>query len=217
MSARPDRLLVVLGTATEVGKTWVGCRLLEARRAAGDRVAARKPAQSWDPAERAAGARTDAELLAAATGEDPSAVCPAHRDHGVALAPPMAAARLGLPPIHLRDLVAELTWPAGVDLGLVEAAGGVRSPLAEDGDGRDLVRALAPDVVVLVADAGLGTIHAVRSSLEGLGAPRVIVHLNRYAAADPLHRENAAWLAERDGQVVTTTIGGLAAAVAGGT
>jgi len=96
VSARPDRLLVVLGTATEVGKTWVGCRLLEARRAAGDRVAARKPAQSWDPAERAAGARTDAELLAAATGEAPSAVCPADRDHGVAPAPPMAAARRGL-------------------------------------------------------------------------------------------------------------------------
>ena len=28
MTARPDRLIVVVGTATEVGKTWVAARLL---------------------------------------------------------------------------------------------------------------------------------------------------------------------------------------------
>jgi len=53
------------------------------------------------------------------------------------LAPPMAADRLGLPPIHLDDLVSELGWPDGVQVGLVETAGVAGSPIAHDGDGAD--------------------------------------------------------------------------------
>jgi dethiobiotin synthetase len=55
-----------------------------------------------------------------------------------------------------------------VDVGLVETAGGVRSPQADDGDVLDLVAAIAPDHVILVADAGLGTINAVRLSVAAL-------------------------------------------------
>ena len=50
----------------------------------------------------------------------------------------------------------------------METAGGVRSPQADDGDAVDLVRLLAPDLVVLVADAGLGTINAVRLCVDAL-------------------------------------------------
>ena len=46
---RPHRLVVVVGTGTDVGKTWVAARLLIDLRAAGVTVAARKPAQSFDP------------------------------------------------------------------------------------------------------------------------------------------------------------------------
>ncbi len=56
-----------------------------------------------------------------------------------------------------------------VDVGLVETAGGMRSPLAADGDCLAFCAALAPDVIVLVADAGLGTINAVRLTLDALG------------------------------------------------
>ena len=78
--------------------------------------------------------------------------------------------------------MASIAWPeAAVDVGLVETVGGVRSPLAEDGDSRDLVRALAVDVVVLVADAGLGTIDAVRS---GVDSARTAA---RRRAAQPVH------------------------------
>ena len=118
----------------------------------------------------------------------------------------MAAARLGKGPLRMDDLVAELTWHEGIDVGFVEAAGGVRSPITDDGDGIDLAAELHPNVVVLVADAGLGTIHAVRTSAAGLEAYALLVHLNRYDDSDPLHRENRAWLTERDGFTVTTTI-----------
>lgn len=189
---------MVVGTGTEVGKTWVAARLLEDLRGAGVTVAARKPVQSFGAGD--APDATDAAVLGRATGEDPVAVCPAARWFPVPMAPPMAAEVLGREQFSLADLVAELQWPPGVGVGLVESAGGVRSPLACDGDSADLAPLLDPDVVVLVADAGLGTINAVRLSAQAL-APDVVV-LNRYRADEELHRRNADWLERRDGQRV---------------
>ncbi|MCU1501817.1 MAG: hypothetical protein JWM12_1171 [Ilumatobacteraceae bacterium] len=204
---RPERLIVVVGTGTEVGKTWVSCRLLERWRTAGTTVAARKPAQSFEvthdgrPREL-----TDAELLAAATGEQVHDVCPAHRWYGVPMAPPMASAALGRGPIGLDDLIDELAWPRGTAIGVVETAGGVRSPIADDGDAADVTRRLEPDAVLLVADAGLGVINAVRSAIDALTTHRVVVLLNRYDAAQELHRRNHDWLANHDGLDVHTTL-----------
>ena len=135
-------------------------------------MAARKPAQSFAPEDPPQS--RDAAVLAAATGETPDAVCPPHRCYEVPLAPPMAAAVLGRPPIALADLLAELTWPAGCQVGFVETAGGVRSPISDDADGVALVEALAPDLVLVVADAGLGTINLVRLTVGALaGRPTV--------------------------------------------
>lgn len=192
---RPTRLVGVAGTATEIGKTHVGAALAVELRHRGHRVAARKPAQSFDPG---ADDPTDAEVLGAATGERPDVVCPRLRWLEVPMAPPMAADVLGLQPPMLYDLVGELVWPDDVDIGLVETVGGVRSPVADDGDSRDLLRAIAPDVVVLVADAGLGTIDAVRLAVDALSPMPTVVFLNRYSADDDLHRRNLAWLVDRD-------------------
>lgn len=212
-SARPHRLIVVLGTGTGVGKTWVAAALARALRADGTVVAARKPAQSFasDPAgagDAATGGSTDAALLGAATGESAATVCPPHRWYPVAMAPPLAAAALGGAPFTLADLLGELAWPAGVGVGLVEGAGGPRSPLAADADNADLVRALHPDAVVLVADAGLGAINAVLLAVGALAEPPV-VFLNRYDPADPVHATNAGWLRNRPGLAVTTTVDDL--------
>lgn len=196
MPDRPKRLVVVAGTGTEVGKTWVSVEMARAARADGRRVAARKPAQSYD----AGAGWTDAELLAAATGEAAIDVCPPHRWYEVAMAPFMAAEALGRPPFTLDDLMAELVWPAGTDVGLVEPAGGVRSPMTSDGaDTVDLVSLLVPDAVVLVADAGLGTLNAVRLCLDALTGNFVTVLLNRFDASDALHAANRAWLERHAG------------------
>jgi hypothetical protein len=61
------------------------------------------------------------------------------------------------------------------------------------------VHALAPDAVVLVADAGLGTIDAVRLACDALAATPFTVLLNRFDPSDELHRRNRDWLVERDG------------------
>jgi dethiobiotin synthetase len=201
--ARPRTLVFVAGTATEVGKTWWTAAVARELRAAGVHVAARKPVQSGDP-----GDVTDSELLAAATGEDPDTVCPPARTLPLAWAPPMAARELGLPPFTTADLAGGIDWPASVDVGLVEGVGGPRSPMSDDGDNVDLAHTLTPDVVVLVADAGLGTINAVRLSAGALADFPVIVALNRFAVegdGDPLHARNREHLTSVDGFDVVTT------------
>lgn len=202
---RPERLVGVVGTATEIGKTWVAGAVAGELRRRGIGVAARKPVQSFEPGET-----TDADLLGAATGVAPEEVCPPHRWYGVPLAPPMAADALGRPPFGVAELVAETEWPDGVAVGLVETAGGTRSPVADDGDNVDLLAALAVDHVVLVADAGLGTISDTRLAAGALGARPLTVVLNRYDDGLDLHRRNRAWLTVRDGLDVVTTIAGLA-------
>ena len=206
MDKRPERLVFVTGTGTEVGKTWVGARLAEVLRKSRRNVAARKPAQSFALDE---GRPTDAEVLAGATGEDPETVCPRHRWYEVAMAPPMAADALGRSAIKIGDLAAEIGFPDGIDVGLVETAGGVRSPLAHDGDTVDLIALLKPDAAVLVADAGLGTINAVLLSYAALAPVPVHVILNRFNAGDPLHAANRNWLIERFGLDVSVDIDSL--------
>jgi dethiobiotin synthetase len=211
---RPERLVVVCGTGTEVGKTWVSCALLGELRRRGYSVAARKPAQSFDLDVEGVrlGGSTDAERLGAASGEPPDYVCPTWRSYHLAMAPPMAAAALGLPAFAVADLVEELAWPdEQVTIGVVETAGGVRSPQADDGDAVDLVAALQPDLVVLVADAGLGTINAVRLASAALGgcggAGEPVVVLDRFDGRHDLHRRNREWLTDRDGSRVLVVPG----------
>lgn len=206
---RPRRLVVVTGTGTEVGKTWVSCALLGAARRRGMTVAARKPAQSFDPGQAADG--TDAALLGAASGEAAERVCPDSRSFPVAMAPPMAAEVLGRPVPTIAELARSVSasWPPACDLGLVEGAGGLASPLGDDGDTAGLARALGPDRVVLVADAGLGVIHSCRLAAAALAGLPVVVFLNRFEAASDLHRRNARWLAERDGHDVVVAVDDL--------
>ena len=195
-------LVVCAGTATEVGKTWVGAAVLRDLRARGRTVAARKPAQSFDPADDHP---LDGDVLGDATGEPGDVVCAPSRTYAVPMAPPMAADVLGRPVPSLRDLLDELVWPEPEpDIAWVEAVGGPRSPVASDGDAVDLVEALSPRKVVLVADAGLGTINAVLLSVapfRALGHEPIVV-LNRFAADDDLHRRNAAWLLGHDVAVI---------------
>lgn len=193
---RPRCLIGVLGTHTEVGKTWVGARLLAAARLRGLRVAARKPVQSFAALDDGP---TDAQLLADATGEQLHRVCSPQRCYELAMAPPMAADCLQRSAILLDELLQEITWPADLDLGWIETVGGPRSPLAHDADSVDLLRRLQPDRVLLVADAGLGTLNSILLSLACIPAVPVDVMLNRFDANERLHQLNRRWLQERSG------------------
>jgi dethiobiotin synthetase len=126
------------------------------------------------------------------------------------MAPPMAADALGRAPIKIAELAAEIEFGDGVEIGLVETAGGVRSPLAHDGDTVDLMGVLKPDAAVLVADAGLGTINAVLLSFAALAPVPVPVILNRFDAGNELHVANREWLGEHYGLDVVVDVDAIA-------
>ena len=201
---RPRRVIVVAGTGTEIGKTYVASRVAQSLREQGHSVIARKPAQSYAPDDAA----TDAHLLADATGELPEVVCPAHRWYPVPMAPPMAADALGRPAFGTADLVLE-TRQSFTDaaVALVETAGGAWSPQASDGlHVGQFAEQLGADGVLLVGDAALGVINAVRGAAAAFDPSiRVVVMLNRFDAAVGLHRENLAWLVRNDHFTVVTS------------
>ena len=164
-------VVVVAGTGTEIGKTWVTAGSAAAlARARGIAVAARKPAQSFAPDDDAP---TDADVLARgdrrgpARGVPAAPLAPARDGAADGRGGARAARRSRSPTSRPRSPRAA---PADAIV-LVESAGGVRSPLAADGDTVTLADALQPALVVLVADAGLGTINLVRLSVDALARP----------------------------------------------
>jgi len=161
--------LFVAGAHTDIGKTHVACALIRAARAQGVSCDAFKPVLSgFDPADWAA---SDAGRLLAALDRPPGdldAISPLR--FAAPLAPPMAARREGR-----RLEIAEIldrcrAWLAAnpAELRLLEGAGGLMSPIAEDGMALDLPAQLAlPSILV-----GGGYLGAVSHTLTALEAMR---------------------------------------------
>jgi dethiobiotin synthetase len=202
---RPRLLALVTGTDTGVGKTWLSAELLRRVSDLGWSVSARLPALTYLRDDMA----TDADVLAEASHETATEVCPPTRWYGVPMAPPMAAEVLGLPPIMLADLEREVGsgWPLKpVDLGLIGSSGGVASPLASNGDVAELARALGADLAIVVSRADVGAINSLRLSHEVLSPLPVVVYLNRFDKENELHLRVYEWLTKHDEFVVTTEV-----------
>jgi dethiobiotin synthetase len=149
--------IVVVGTGTEVGKTHVSACLLALARAKGRRVAAYKPiATGMDGVCEDAAHHADA--LAAAYRPPTFA-------YKKAVSPHLAAREEGRP-IEL-DVIRRHADQIGLasDFVLIEAAGGLFTPLSETETNVTLVRGLLPAFVVLVAPDRLGALHDVGASL----------------------------------------------------
>ena len=196
-------LVFVAGTGTEVGKTWAAAGLARLLRDSGLTVAACKPVQSYDPNT---GDPTDAEVLAAATGQDPDAVCPPDCSYPVPLAPPMAAGKLGRVCPTLDELAANCRFTATVNVGLVEGVGGLYSPIASDGHNLDLIERIQPDLVIVVASAELGGIHDTMACTLPLSAFRRAVFCNRFDPRTEIHDLNVRWLRDTGLEVATSLV-----------
>lgn len=195
----PDSTVFVTGTGTEVGKTWLTARLSIHFRMKGYQVAARKPVMSFDESDQT----TDAQVLSMASGEPEELVCPSNRRYELPMAPPMAAEALGRPPFDVLDLVDELNLP-DKGLALIEGVGGLRSPLAFDGDSIAFIKASGPDEIILVSECRLGVINEVLTSCDALGR-RPLVFLNHFSSSDDLHVRNLDWLREKSQLTVFTS------------
>jgi dethiobiotin synthetase len=163
----PRVRIVLLGTGTNVGKTWFGANLCRALRQCGAHCVALKPVESgWTPGT------TDAELLAAACGH---ALPPSPYRFEPPISPHLAARLSG------RVLTAELVRDQALEtlrdmpchapsFIIVETAGGLFSPLAPGVTNWDVARALDPALWVLIAPDSLGVLHDVTASLEAARA-----------------------------------------------
>lgn len=156
------RGLFVTGTDTDVGKTYVSCRIIEALLSSGHNVGAYKPACSGAMVTSQGSSSLpqwhDVHELWNATGQrfPKSQVCP--QCFLEPLAPPLAAAREGRT-VSAEQLRSGVDWWLDrVDLLLVEGAGGIFAPISE----QDVVLDLAVDLgfpMLIVARPGLGTIN----------------------------------------------------------
>ncbi|WP_190107740.1 dethiobiotin synthase [Streptomyces cinnamoneus] len=155
-------VMVVTGTGTEVGKTVVTAAVAAAALAAGRSVAVLKPTQTGvgpgevgDVAEvlRLAGPVTGVEL---ARFPEP-------------LAPATAARRAGLAPVSPQEIArAAAELAASHDLVLVEGAGGLLVRLDDAGATLADVAGLLDAPVLIVAQAGLGTLNTTELTAEAL-------------------------------------------------
>jgi dethiobiotin synthase len=155
--------LLITGTDTGVGKTWVGRALGRALAAAGRRVVAIKPVETG--CSDATARLEDGVLLAAATGQsEPQAAL--HR-----FAAPVAAALAAEAEgegIDLDALILRIeALGERADLVLIEGVGGLLSPITWEWTVVELARALGATVLVVGADR-LGVINHAQLTLSAL-------------------------------------------------
>lgn len=159
--------LFVTATGTDIGKTFVTCRLAETLIATGKTVTIQKPVISgFDPDNPA---DSDTGEILKSLGQSPAAdtiekISPwRFRDP---ISPDIAAAREGRE-IDFEALVSFCRAPAPADFHLIEGVGGVRVPLTEKKTTLDLMVAL-DFPVLLVAGSYLGTISHTLTALGSL-------------------------------------------------
>jgi dethiobiotin synthetase len=181
--------VVILGTGTDVGKTFVTSRLAAALSALGRRVLALKPVESGAPAGEAG----DAGRIGLAAGHD--AVLSPWR-FARPVSPHLAARETG----QTIDVAQVADWVLGEerssrpDVTLVETAGGILSPLAAGRTNLDLALALGPASWLVVAPDSLGVLHDLSASLRVLPRPPEAVVLSCARAPDASTGSNAAEL-----------------------
>lgn len=177
------RVIVVTGTDTEVGKTFVTASLCHALRDAGRTVRTLKPVESGVEGAEPGPTEDGVRLARAADQAWPSAALQRLR---APLAPPVAAELEGV-------TIADDTWADAVarlsaeaEIVFVEAAGGLLSPLSLRFDALSLIEHLDAEVLVVGRDA-LGTINHTRLVLNELaraGREPLAVVLSAPVAAD---------------------------------
>ena len=160
------RLVVVSGTGTGIGKTFITSALV---RLLGDRVRC----VGWKPIETGVDEPPgdDFRRLHEASGfHVKQSKFPALYALRMAAAPSLAARREGraVDFQRIRDCLNLACSGRGVVC--LETAGGLYSPLTDHAVNADLVRHLAPDVHVLVAPNRLGVLHDVLSTVRAASA-----------------------------------------------
>lgn len=197
-----SKALFVTGTGTDVGKTFASGLLVKTMREAGFDVGYYKAAISGIETDDEGATISDASFVATMAGLPESHDELVSFSYRTAVSPHLAA-RLEGNPIELetikRDFLRACTRHEYV---VVEGSGGIVCPLRVDDETtimlEDVVRMLGLDVVI-VADAGLGTLNALATTCAYLDKATIEARgfiLNRFEAGDVMHEDNLV-MAER--------------------
>jgi dethiobiotin synthetase len=193
-----SNVLVIAGTDTSVGKTWVACALARALRSAGRRVIGIKVVETG-----CSGPRRDTEdgvLLARASGQGEPAEALVRL--AAPLTPALAAEREGLA-LDFDDILLRIEgYARGADIAIVEGTGGLLSPMSWEWNLVDLAQALEARALVVGRDR-LGTVsHALLtlSALEIGAVPVAAVVLTPPSKPDGSTGTNASTIERLSGQ-----------------
>lgn len=188
----------ITGTDTGVGKTHVGVLLARALTSRDISVIPRKPVESG--CKTIAGELIPADALAlkqaARYKGELKQVCPYRFAQPVS---PLRAAHLSHSQLTTEQLVKACRHDGEQGFALIEGAGGLYSPLSEDGLNADLAMALQLPVLLVAKDI-LGALNQVLLNVEALnkrGLNLVGVVLNNLDNSRDRHLDNAADLRAR--------------------
>ena len=180
MNSPALRRLVILGTGTEVGKTFVATALARALSARGCSVLALKPIETGCVSAGEPAPGSDAwQLEGVATAglarphplyafPDPISPHLAARRAGVSIEPTQIAAWLRGAEAAATKSMQGATIHYDTLWSMVETAGGALSPVSEDATNADLARELEPALWLLVAPDALGVLNDLRATLSAL-------------------------------------------------
>lgn len=181
--------VIVLGTGTDVGKTYVTACLARGLRER-SAVAALKPIESGV----ASGVEGDAGVIAAAAGHAPKL---SRWRYPRPVSPHLGAREAGAP-IAVAEVAAwvlEQEKLLRAEVSVVELAGGAFSPLGLGLTNVDLALALEPALWLLIAPDALGVLHDVTATLRALPRAPDAVVLSGSRAPDQSTGGNAEELA----------------------
>ncbi len=189
--------LLVTGTGSGVGKTWVTCALALALGSAGKRVIAVKPIETG--CSGAPGDREDGVLLAQATGQSQ----PSHAIFRLTeqVPPALASDRSGIT-LDFDALISRIErYGHNAEYLLIEGVGGLLTPVTWEWNMVDVARALGACALVVAADK-LGTINytlLTLSALELAGVPCAGVVLTTPELPDQTTGTNGAAISRLSG------------------
>ncbi|MGV3486708.1 MAG: dethiobiotin synthase [Planctomycetaceae bacterium] len=174
MEPSKPRILFFAGTDTDVGKTFVASLAVTELRHSGLRVGVYKPVASGCSRQDGELVSADAVRLWEASGRAAplQLVCP--QRFVAPLAPHLAASLEGKAVDEDALLAGIEPLSSGVDVIVVEGAGGLMSPLSENLLNSDLARKLRAQVVIVAANR-LGAIHQLLATVTAAASLRLPV------------------------------------------
>jgi dethiobiotin synthetase len=158
--ALPAKGLFIAGTDTDVGKTYVACRILESLVASGEQAGAYKPVASGVTNRE----QSDAYQLFVASSQRGSIDSVNPQCFAAPLAPPIAAEMEHRTVDDAQIVQGAMAWRGHCDLLVVEGAGGLLSPISWTMTNAEAARIFGYPVVLVAANR-LGVVNHVLSSV----------------------------------------------------